>query len=551
VEIVITESQLKKIISEATETNATYTTTQDNYFTSDSGNKIKIPKGTKFTAHYWNNKNIASVDRIEGGKNVPSTIFYCGTGRFYNRPSNANGTEKSKTLSNVLLSKVCGQANLDKKSLTNKYDKTSTYKNTKGETVPYSQSVAFEYQKKWLMSKGFFNVDQQQIEIPVNQNHHTALVVLQALRMVTLRIERVTNGNTGCMSYDQSTEKQYIKPGSTIERTDSSRVVDFSNATGRSLAEKGKKMFKAKYKKGYAGVYMGIEFIAKYSDLVKDANTLKDKSKGYKTPLFPDGYYSFWQGLYGNDKLGEVLSQISTKPIFDCSYERYVEVVKPVTDWLSDKHNQYFLANIAAAFTGPFAIPLFIALGTTEAARYYKEGKPGMATVTFVLSFLPLASKLPFVKKYADATFKTLSKKIISKLPLDKAEGKLWKDILKYQNKIKAEIQTAKNETAGSWWQQQTQGFKKNFNSSTSEGLTDVAKNELISKGRDFLINYAGVPTKGSTTVKHFAKQGANPAPPATAQQAIQAPSLAATSQPKKSGYVTSAVTKQTKRDRG
>ena len=107
-EIVITESQLKKIISEAAQANATYTTGQDNYFTSDKGNKIKIPKGTRFTAHNWNGKNLATVDRIEGGKNIPSTIFYCESGKFFNRPSNATGYDKTKVLSKVLWDKVCG-----------------------------------------------------------------------------------------------------------------------------------------------------------------------------------------------------------------------------------------------------------------------------------------------------------------------------------------------------------------------------------------------------------------------------------------------------------
>jgi hypothetical protein len=124
VEILITEGQLKRIIAEQTKPvpvkpkNKSYTTTQDRVLTKDAltGGELKIPKGTKFTAHQNGDKKItkatftASVDRFENGKNKPSTIYYCNganSGKFWNGASKSWYYDKTKVLSGFLTKNLC------------------------------------------------------------------------------------------------------------------------------------------------------------------------------------------------------------------------------------------------------------------------------------------------------------------------------------------------------------------------------------------------------------------------------------------------------------
>jgi hypothetical protein len=124
VEILITEGQLKRIIAEQTKPapvkpkNKSYTTTQDRVLTKDAltGGELKIPKGTKFTAHQNGDKKItkatftASVDRFENGKNKPSTIYYCNganSGKFWNGSSKSWYYDKTKVLSGFLTKNLC------------------------------------------------------------------------------------------------------------------------------------------------------------------------------------------------------------------------------------------------------------------------------------------------------------------------------------------------------------------------------------------------------------------------------------------------------------
>lgn len=123
-EILITEGQLKRIIAEQTKPvpvkpkNKSYTTTQDRVLTKDAltGGELKIPKGTKFTAHQNGDKKItkatftASVDRFENGKNKPSTIYYCNganSGKFWNGASKSWYYDKTKVLSGFLTKNLC------------------------------------------------------------------------------------------------------------------------------------------------------------------------------------------------------------------------------------------------------------------------------------------------------------------------------------------------------------------------------------------------------------------------------------------------------------
>jgi|LakMenE18May11ns_1017448.scaffolds.fasta_scaffold9923551_1 hypothetical protein len=133
-EIIITEGQFKKLVMEATPPqqnpvipkpkNQTYSTVQDRVLTKDSitGGSIKIPKGTRFTAHQNGDKKIttptytASVDRTVNGKIVPSTVYYCNgknAGKFWNGSANSWFYDKTKVLSGYLSKNLCGKSLLD------------------------------------------------------------------------------------------------------------------------------------------------------------------------------------------------------------------------------------------------------------------------------------------------------------------------------------------------------------------------------------------------------------------------------------------------------
>jgi len=133
--IIVTEEQIKEIInnvygdilSEQTKPapkNQTYTTTQDRLLTKDTllGGELKIPKGTRFTAHQNGDRKLttptytASVDRITNGKNKPSTVYYCnGTnaGKFWNDASKSWYYDKSKVLSGYLSKNLCTKSFAD------------------------------------------------------------------------------------------------------------------------------------------------------------------------------------------------------------------------------------------------------------------------------------------------------------------------------------------------------------------------------------------------------------------------------------------------------
>lgn len=133
-EIIITEGQFKKLVMETTPPqqnpvkpkpkNQTYSTVQDRVLTKDSitGGSIKIPKGTRFTAHQNGDKKIttptytASVDRTVNGKIVPSTVYYCNgknAGKFWNGSANSWFYDKTKVLSGYLSKNLCGKSLLD------------------------------------------------------------------------------------------------------------------------------------------------------------------------------------------------------------------------------------------------------------------------------------------------------------------------------------------------------------------------------------------------------------------------------------------------------
>jgi len=133
--IIVTEEQINLIINNIysnilfeqtkdTPKNQSYTTTQDRLLTKNTltGGQLKIPKGTRFTAHQNGDKKLTtptyttSVDRITNGKNKPSTVFYCnGTnaGKFWNDASKSWYYDKSKVLSGYLSKNLCTKSFAD------------------------------------------------------------------------------------------------------------------------------------------------------------------------------------------------------------------------------------------------------------------------------------------------------------------------------------------------------------------------------------------------------------------------------------------------------
>ena len=135
--IIITEEQLKRIIVEQNKptsekpTNKTHSLSQNIILTKDSliGGQLKIPKGTRFTAHQNGNKKLttptytASVDRNQGGQIKPSTVFYCNgpnAGKFWNDPSKSWYYDKTRVLSGFLSKNLCGKSFADQSYWENK-----------------------------------------------------------------------------------------------------------------------------------------------------------------------------------------------------------------------------------------------------------------------------------------------------------------------------------------------------------------------------------------------------------------------------------------------
>jgi hypothetical protein len=136
VKIIITEGQLKKIIVEENKSsrqkpkNQTYSTVEDRLLVKlGSKYTMKIPKGTKFTAHQTGDKKLttptytASVDRIKDGKNKPSTVYYCNgknANKFWNSVANAWFYDNTKVLSGYLNKNLCGKSFGDQSNWENK-----------------------------------------------------------------------------------------------------------------------------------------------------------------------------------------------------------------------------------------------------------------------------------------------------------------------------------------------------------------------------------------------------------------------------------------------
>jgi hypothetical protein len=533
VEIVITESQLKKIISEATETNATYTTGQDNYFTSSKGNKIKIPKGTRFTAHNWNGKNLATVDRIEGGKNVPSTIFYCESGKFFNRPSNATGYDKTKVLSKVLWDKVCGRASLDKVWADKKKYKDSIWKDKNGVGVPYNKSVDFKRTEDWLKSSGFNTKLQTASITPQNPSHHMNLVAVENIRSLTNLVQYNTGPNYGCMAYGlsslgntKSLGTGTSKPGSERGSVCSNIIPNYSKSTAAKLIECGKQLWDnsptrntqysstdvnkmlsggkvaLKAPNGYEGVFL-IDFYYDFGEILKDVSTTEVmdyyRPTGPKTNLAPEGWAEFFLAFYGN----------YTKAYNSIKTQRVTCFVSPNKQGV-DPHTVFTTLGIASSFIPGVGFVIAAGFGLLDATTYYIEGKTTEGGIATFISLIPFISKIPGVQSFTKQTFESLIKKILSGGALNKVEQRAYNLIKTNKEQIQREINAYAKINLPRWKAKLYSAAKKwaiEMGKDSNKPASQLIIDFVESQTRMYVANQTGVPTKGTTGMKYYASK--------------------------------------------
>jgi len=535
VEIVITESQLKKIISEAAQANATYTTGQDNYFTSDKGNKIKIPKGTRFTAHNWNGKNLATVDRIEGGKNIPSTIFYCESGKFFNRPSNATGYDKTKVLSKVLWDKVCGRASLDKVWADKKKYKDSIWKDKNGVGVPYNKSVDFESTEKMLQANGLNTKIKSSSITPQNPSHHMNLVAVENIRSLTNLVQFNTGANYGCMAYGLSslgnTKSLGARAGKPGTNNSCPNIIpSYTRASAEKLIECGKTVwnvapvstttgemsnkdiektlsggkFALKAPNGYEGVFL-IDFYFSFGEILKDVKTTEvlswagGTSTGPGTPMAPEGWFNFFVNFYGN--YTKAYNSIKTQRVtcFTSSNEQGV-----------DPHKVFQTLGIASAFIPGVGLFIAAGFGLLDATTYFIEGKTTEGGITTFISLLPFISKIPGIQSFAKQTFESLAKKLATNGVLSKVEQRAYNFITSNKQQLQREVNAYTKLNLPRWKAKLLSNAKKwarEIGKDTKKSQKQLIIDFLESQARTEVAKRTGVPTKGTTGMKYYASK--------------------------------------------
>ena len=491
--IFITENQLKLILEQGAE-NASYRTTQDNFFTTEDGEQIKIPKGTKFTAHFWNGENLATVDRYDayGEYAGDSTRFYCDGGKFYNKASKKSGYEKSKTLSNVLLKQVCNKALKDKENLQKKENSKysgSLYKDVSGKSVAYNKSVDFTRNKQTLSEYGL-NVNLE-MPTPENATHHFNLVAIYNLREIARKHQSILGGGYGCMAYGLTsignTKSVSIK-GRTGFATCSNKLDSYSSGNGTKLVDCGNISF-GDTKKGYAFVFL-MDFYFSFDKILADVNGYKNI--GLQTPMFPDGAVEFFKSLYQRDSYNTVVNEILKAPQVGCL--------------TAQKTNPHDILVGAALIAGliPMVGPLLaLGIGSVDAALYYYEGNTKAAGITLLVSLIPIVSKIPAVKAIANTTLEGIAQKAVTNGILtseervalsliEKNKDIIAKEVSTYANSLKTKaVDTIKN---------QAKGFGNEL--SKAKTPTELVKDFGEDNLRRYVAEYWGIKTKGKQYIK-------------------------------------------------
>jgi hypothetical protein len=494
-EILITESQYikifeqqKKVVQTVAPKNATYVTQNDWTLTSDStfGGDLKIPKGTKFTAHQIGDPKVAddggekywvSVDRmVDVGKFDPyakepqkqkltySTIFWCSgknAGKFWNVPSKSWYVDEKKILSNQLSKNLCYKAYGDQYNIKNAdkwseqaalkkekaslegYKTTSLYKDANGVGVPYVKSVDYSRNVKYLSGLGL--ITNNLPTTPVNQSHHFNLSALLSIKTINDKfINSVGAGTSSCLNigiFATMPHKKFANYGYNT-------AIKLSSDPG-SLLEG---IIKAKDKELYANFIL-TDFIFNYPKLINDVNAgAKNKMSangGLSSEYFPDGVMRFMEGWYKSYNVSAISKYMNSSPQPRCKGG----------GWLTPERTHMILdgLQIASMFVpvvGPF---LAAGIGTVNSAVYFTEGKNTEAAITLGLSLLPMVSKIPGVKAIATTTLESIAVKVASKAPTftaleESALKTLWDNSKALKTEIKAYInQISENPNVQSW----------------------------------------------------------------------------------------------------
>ena len=445
--IIISELQLKKIIIEQKETaskktttkpkNQTYITTQDTIISKNelTGGQLKIPKGTKFTAHQYGDKNdkitggatfTASVDRVVNGKISQSTVFYCNrrnAGKFWNGASKSWYYDKTKILSGYLSKNLCTKSFGDQYYFENKHEwidaknkkeelafcsTEGQYVNAKGGKDCYHNSTEFQKNNAFLQSQGLDVRLWSNNVNPTTANHHFNIVALNNIKEIV-----DFHANQGiiineCMRISLSSIKSTPHKSKYFNAYDSSLKTLIDDPKSRLYIAPN---FSKTVSPTYANFFLS-DFYYNWGVLSKSVNGDGSYRGDNETMYFPEGVYNFMISYYGTANIKEIKNVLATtKP--GCQ-----------AGGMTPEQGHKFIATLTliSAFI-PFAGPFIAAgLGTIDSAILYSEGKKGEAALTLALSMVPFASEIPALKGVGQEVFKNIAAKTINRVPFNAEE---------------------------------------------------------------------------------------------------------------------------------
>jgi len=443
VNIIITEGQLKRIILEQTKPapvkpkNQTFTTAQDRILTKDTltGGQIKIPKGTRFTAHqdgdrktpgsvkYW-----VSVDRKEGNKVKYSTIYYCNgnsAGKFWIASTNSWWYDKTKVLSGYLSKNLCFKSYGDQyyfekspeweeqKQRKEEEKKCSTegqYKNASGGRSCYYNSTEYTKNYNFLKSQGLAvdGIVGYSLPKPMSANHHFNIASLYSIKQITdFQANQVGWNNKECMAIGLASLGNVKMKSKLLNSYDSSLKQLIDDPKSRIYFAPN---FSKTVSPSYANFFLS-DFYFQFGKLVKD---VVDSGYGQsvESVYFPEGVYNFMATYYGTTNISQIKQVLQTsKPACQgggMTAEQGHKVISTLT-----------FISAFIPFVGPF---IAAGLGTADAAILWSQGKKGEAALTAGLSLIPFASEIPGLKGVGQEVFKSIASKTIGKIPLNASE---------------------------------------------------------------------------------------------------------------------------------
>jgi hypothetical protein len=437
VKIIITEEQLKRIILEQTKPapvkpkNQTFTTTQDRILTKDTltGGQIKIPKGTRFTAHQDNfgptTKYTVSVDRVEDGKIKPSTIFYCNStnaGKFWNGASKSWYYDKTKALSGYLSKNLCTKSYGDKYYWENsakwaeqkakkeefaRCSKDGKYVNAKGGKDCYHNSTEFQKNTEFLQSQGLLTRGWD--GTPTSPNQHFDLSALYSIKEITnSQINELGWNNTECMRIGLASIKSTPHKSKYLNAYDSSVKALIDDPKSRLYTAPN---FAKTSSPSYVNFVLS-DFYFEFGKLAQSVNGGGRSAENLGSWYFPEGVYNFMATYYGTTNIAEIKNTIRSKKARceggGMTAEQGHKVISTLT-----------FISAFIPFVGPF---IAAGLGTADAAILWSQGKKGEAALTAGLSLIPFASEIPGLKGVGQEVFKSIASKTIGKIPLNASE---------------------------------------------------------------------------------------------------------------------------------